>query len=126
MADSAKKLSMELPTTTCPIKSMNKKHGRNVEKTFIWSSTIGYRYEKSKGRLSESANKHKKLRVLSGPIITGTEYKTTRWFASRYRNLKQVIAITLRSGKELHGEPPKATKEVDTNAVTQKVDEKFA
>ncbi|PHU17638.1 CBL-interacting serine/threonine-protein kinase 9 [Capsicum chinense] len=36
------------------------------------------------------------------------------------KNLKQVMAITLRSGKQLHGEPPKATKEVYADMVTEK------
>lgn len=36
------------------------------------------------------------------------------------------MAITLSSGKELHKEPPKATKEVDTEVVTQQLSNRVA
>ncbi|XP_047259748.1 uncharacterized protein LOC124892514 [Capsicum annuum] len=39
---------------------------------------------------------------------------------------KQVMAITLRSGKELEGKPPKAIKKADAHVVTQNVDNKVA
>lgn len=41
-------------------------------------------------------------------------------------NLKQVMAIILRSGKDIQGEPPKATKEVDADMVTQQVNDKVS
>lgn len=39
------------------------------------------------------------------------------WFPSDTENPKQVIEITLRSGKEINEEPPKKAKEVDVNLV---------
>ena len=41
-------------------------------------------------------------------------------------NPKQVMAITLRSGKELQGERPKVTKEVDAHFTPQQVNDKVA
>lgn len=41
------------------------------------------------------------------------------------KNPKQVIEITLISGKELQEEPPKATKEADADVVTQHVNNRI-